>query len=61
MPETHAPPKSVSDPSDSLLIRTSKEAVKRSRELLEETKAAAEQERHWPAVRGPSKKPLQAD
>ena len=59
MPET-SPNKPTLAPSDDLSIRSSKEAVKRSRALLEETKALITQQRHWPAVRGQGKKPPQA-
>jgi len=59
MPEMRTPPKPTSDPFDASSIRTSKEAVKRSRELLEETKAIVERQRHWPAGQGPKKGPPQ--
>jgi hypothetical protein len=57
MPEMRTPPKPPVAPSNEPFIQTSKEAVKRSRELLEETKGIVDQQRHWPAVRNPGTKP----
>ena len=57
MPNMRTPPKPAVAPPDEPLIQVSKEAVKRSRELLQETKAIVEEQRHWPAVQGQRKKP----
>jgi hypothetical protein len=54
---THDP---YNAPYDVWVIRTAREAIKRSRELLEETKALVEPGQHRPS-QGHGKKPLQAD
>ncbi len=53
---TELPPsKSINDPFDEWSIQTSREAIKRSRELLEGTKAMVGSQRYWPVVRGQGK------
>ena len=53
------PPRSYQDPYDQWLIRTAKEAVRHSRDLLEKTELP-ETQKHWRIVRDKDKKPPQA-
>ena len=52
MPPTPPGPRmaSIVVPTDVWVVRTAKEAGKRSRELLDETKPLVEPRRHWPDV-----------
>ncbi len=52
-------PKSVpyDDPQDVFLVRTAKEAIMRSCELLDETKALVEPQPHWPMPHDKGRQP----
>ncbi len=59
-----APPQSTRnpyrDPYDAWVIQAAREAIRRSRELLNDTKTLVKPRQHWP-VQGPGKKRPQAD